>query len=158
MTWGVATAATYRGLYVFKSSKRDHNKQIMSLLTPGSTFDLDSFNWPSACRGISYLRMVPMMKLFILDFSPLFWHFLHLRPKYFPQHSVLKLPLSLNSTIFWNVTPCIMVNMYWHFRGTYCPYLQRRTGSQAKEQLLITFILQLWRNFDNFHTVSHPRS
>jgi hypothetical protein len=29
-------------------------------------------------------------------------------------------------TVFWDATPCSLVDAYWHFRGTYCLHLQCR--------------------------------
>jgi hypothetical protein len=35
------------------------------------------------------------------------------------------------STVFWNVMPCSLVDVYRRFEGTYCLQIQGRTSNQA---------------------------
>jgi phosphoribosylamine--glycine ligase/phosphoribosylglycinamide formyltransferase/phosphoribosylformylglycinamidine cyclo-ligase len=44
----------------------------------------------------------------------------------------------LKVSIFWNVTPCRLVEVYWRFRGTYCLDLQ---GQKQAEQYFISTLL-----------------
>jgi hypothetical protein len=81
------------------------------------------------------------------------------------------------NTVFWNVMPCIPVQVHLHFRGTNCLHLQGRRISQASNQKeaggstylvlfasCLAFDLEhggsiLLRNVDELsdYTESHPR-
>lgn len=41
---------------------------------------------------------------------------------------------ALKFTIFWNVTSCVLVEVYRSFAGKYCLHLQGRVASQASDQ------------------------
>jgi hypothetical protein len=40
----------------------------------------------------------------------------------------------MESSVFWNVMPCSLVKVNWHFRGTYHLYLQDWRVSKARYQ------------------------
>jgi hypothetical protein len=52
-------------------------------------------------------------------------------------------PLTQNITVFWDVTPCSTVQVYWRFGGTYCLHLQRRRVSQPSKQTAATCLFGL---------------
>jgi hypothetical protein len=41
---------------------------------------------------------------------------------------------NLKSTIFWDIMPCSLLKVNWHFGGTYCLHLRGRRISQARNQ------------------------
>jgi hypothetical protein len=44
--------------------------------------------------------------------------------------------VTMNSTVFWELTPSSLVDVYWCFGGTYCLYLQGRRVRQANSTIL----------------------
>jgi hypothetical protein len=48
------------------------------------------------------------------------------------------------STGFWDVTPCIAVEVHWRFGGTYCLHIQDRRVSHARSWDVLYHLLVVW--------------
>jgi hypothetical protein len=60
--------------------------------------------------------------------------------------------VTVKVAVFWDVTPCKLVEVYWHISGTCCLHLQgTRTQRQSSS---VTLIHPLYLQG---HTASHPR-
>jgi hypothetical protein len=70
-------------------------------------------------RGLSNVLGLPIVRTFL-------WQTFQRPSPSFHRYALFKEILILKNTVVWRVTPCSLVEVYQHFRGTYCVCLQDR--------------------------------
>jgi hypothetical protein len=75
----------------------------------------------------------------------------------FEEHQLQEIQILLNvkAAVFWDVTPCILVEMLWHFRGTYgVAGCRDYYSKEISSELLEHFCLTAWHHIPMGNTMS----